>query len=363
MGQIRIQKLAEALRTVGWDAFFACNPVSMSYLQGYGEDPHERFLTIAISAKGQVVMICPSLSETQARRTGLTDIRTWRDGENPLALFDQLADEWDLKGGILAVDDTMPAHMLLRMQDVAPGALFKPGDEVLSTIMRQKSQEELDLLRASGKIADDAFVAVLPHLKPGLTERQIEKLLFDAMIERGGNPTFCIPAAGPNGAEPHHLTDDTVVKPNDVVILDFGCEYKGYQSDITRTVCFGKAPAKAHVIYKIVYDAHMAGRKAIVPGATAESIDAAARKVIDDAGYGKEFFHRLGHGIGMQGHEPPYIVAGNKHVLEPGNCFSIEPGIYLPGEFGIRIENIVAATAEGHMSMNAEPSETLIELG
>ncbi len=358
----RTGKLGLALASEGIDCFFAQDPVTMGYLHGFHEHSHERFLTLAINADGRVRLICPALTVSQARRIGIQDIRGWADGENPLALLEELADDWNLRSGILAVDDTMPAQMLLKMQAVLPAALFKPGQQVLSTLMRQKEPGELDLLRRAGKIADDAFDAAIPQLKTGMTELQISKVLQDEMEKRGGRPVFSIVAAGSGAAEPHHLSDDTVVKQGDVVILDFGCDVGGYNSDITRTICFGPASQKAKDVYDIVYRAHMAGRKAIRAGIEPQAVDRASRKEIVDAGYGPQFFHRTGHGIGMRGHEEPYIIEGNTEKLEANNCFSIEPGIYLAGEFGVRIENIVAATADGHESMNVDPSPTLIEI-
>ena len=189
---------------------------------------------------------------------------------------------------------------------------------------------------------------------------QVENILRTEMAARGGIPTFSIVGAGTNGAEPHHLSDDTIVKDGDILILDFGCSYESYLSDITRTIAIGHASEEAERIYGLVFDAHMAAREAIQPGIACGAIDKAARDVIEAAGYGDFFMHRTGHGIGLRGHEEPFIIANNPMPLAPGHCFSIEPGIYLPGKFGVRIENIVAATENGHDSMNAEPSPTLI---
>ena len=212
-------------------------------------------------------------------------------------------------------------------------------------------------------MADDAYEEVKPKIKAGMTERQIERMLFDGMERRGGKVNFGIVGAGPNGAEPHHATDDTVVKPGDVLILDFGCDVEGYRSDITRVVAVGHASPKASEVYRVVYAAHMAGRKAAVGGATCGAADAAARAVIEEAGYGPQFMHRLGHGIGLQGHEMPYLMPKSTVVLEPGDCFSVEPGIYLAGNFGVRIENILTATASGNESFNDEPSPELEIVG
>lgn len=362
-GAGRIERLVDGLGEAGWDAFLAQSPVAMGFLAGFHEHAGERFMALAVSARGEVRLICPALSENQARRAGIRDIRSWKDGEDPLALFEALADEWGLRSGIVAVDPSMPARMLLQIQDALPAALFKDGEEILSGVMRRKQPEELDLLRRAGKIADDAFDEVLPQIRAGQTELQVDLMLRDAMAARGGKPTFCIVAAGANGAEPHHFSDDTVLKSGDVVVLDFGCDLEGYQSDITRTVGIGQTSDRAKQMYDLVYRAHMAARQAIRAGVPASDVDAAARQVIEAAGCGDAFFHRTGHGIGTQGHEAPYISSANHAPLEAGNCFSIEPGVYFEGELGIRIENIVAATEDGHESMNVDPSPTLIECG
>lgn len=347
----------------GLDAYLCASPVSMGYLHGYWEGGGERFLTLAVRADGETRMICPGLSETQARRCGIQDVRAWRDGEDPLQLFAQLADDWGLKAAVLGVDDDMPAGMLLAMQNRLPGALFRPGHPTLSSVMSRKTQEELDFMLQAGDIADRAFEQFLPKLRVGMTELEAATIILQTMQDLGGQPAFCIVAAGANGAEPHHHNDQTPIRENDVVILDFGCKVQGYNSDITRTVCFGRATEEQRRVYGIVHRAFLAGRSVIKPGLAGQEVDRAARKVIVDAGYGPEFMHRTGHGIGIQGHEAPYMVEGNEAPLEVGNCFSVEPGIYLPGKFGVRIENCVAVTPEGHQSLNAEPSPTLVELG
>lgn len=356
----RIAALARALEAASVDAFLAWSPVTMGYLHGLSENAHERFLALAVSNKGEVRLIAPALSETQARRAGIEDVRPWKDGEDPLVHVRELARDWNLDSGIVAVDDEMPAKMIIEIQDVLPRTNFRPGGEIASSLMRQKSGPELELLRKAGRIADEAWDVVLPTIKAGQTEREVARRLYAEMEARGGTPTFAIVAAGAGGAEPHHLSDDTVLKDGDVVILDFGCSLGGYQSDITRTIAVGHASEEANEVYGIVLAAHRAGRDAVRAGVTAGSVDAAARRVIEEAGYGEAFFHRLGHGIGQRGHEEPYIIGGSTVELLPGDCFSVEPGIYLPGKFGVRIENIVAATADGHESMNAEPAAELL---
>ncbi|MFZ4506577.1 MAG: M24 family metallopeptidase [Fimbriimonas sp.] len=358
----RIERLAEALSHAGVDAMFAQNPVTMDYLHGFGESSHERFLTLAIRSTGEVRLICPALSEVQARRAGIQDVRTWADDQLPMPIFAELATDWNLRTSIVAVDDELPAHMLLAMQGVLPAALFKPAGPLLTQLMRYKDAQEMDALTRAAKIADDAFVAILPELKVGLSERQIESKLRHLMSEAGGTPTFCIVGIDAGSAEPHHLNGSAVLREGSLLLLDFGCELDGYQSDITRVVAIGRATHRMKEIYSIVHEAHWAARRAVHSGVSGADIDNAARQVIEEAGYGPQFFHRTGHGIGRHGHEEPYIVISNHRPILEGECFSIEPGIYLEGEFGVRIENIVTVGPEGCISLNADPSPTLLEL-
>lgn len=362
-GLARLDRFAPLLKDAGVDAYLAASPTTMGYLAGFHESGGERFLILAIHQDGRRRMICPALSASQALRSGLEDVRSWRDGEDPLAHFRDLVEEWKLRSSVIAVDDDLQAKVLLEMQAVLPAALFRPGHEILAKLMRVKDGDEIAMMQKAADIADDAFDVIVPKIRAGMTEIDLERLILEEMQRRGGKPTFCIAATGPNAAEPHHVSDDSVIEQGHVLILDFGCSYCGYQSDITRTVAVGEATDEARKVYDIVYRAHMAGREAIIPGKACQSVDQAARKVIEDAGYGEFFFHRTGHGIGMKGHEEPYMIAGNTLPLEPGHCFSVEPGIYLPGNLGVRIENIVTVTPDGYRSLNAEPVAELLVVG
>lgn len=359
----RPSRLAETLRNEGVDAYLACTPNAMGYLAGLFEDGHERLLILALNSNGDMRLICPALSANQAARVGIKDIRPWADGEDPGVHLEQLANDWNLKSGIVAVDNQMRADILLTLQDAWPAALFKPGEPILSQLMRRKDGLEIELMTRAAQIADQAYRQVKPQIKAGQTENEVSKMLRNAMADLGGKPTFSIVATGPNGAEPHHLNDETPLSTGDVVILDFGCDVQGYQSDITRVVAIGQASDRAKEVYRIVYEAHMASREVAQTGTTAGAVDEAARKVIRAAGYGEYFVHRTGHGIGMNGHEAPNMTPGSDYVLEASNCFSIEPGIYLPGEFGVRIENIVAAQDGSCLSLNEEPSAVLEVVG
>lgn len=319
-------------------------------------------MTFGIHRDGRTMLICPALARSQAERAGVQNIRSWKDGEDPVALFKQLAEEWGVKAGIMAVDDETPATMLLAMQEALPAALYRPGGSLLANLTREKDAEELAAMKKAADIADAAFPKVLDRIRPGVTEAEVVEALFTEMRKLGGIPTFGVCATGANGAEPHHNSDDTQIQLGDVVVLDFGCSVDGYNSDITRTVCCGNASEEAKEIYRIVYKAHMSARERIKPGVSAGSVDDGARSVITEAGYGEYFFHRTGHGIGLRIHEEPFIISGSEHALVPGECFSIEPGIYQQGKFGVRIENIVTVTENGYESFNVDPAPELFEV-
>lgn len=356
-------RLARALAEGGIDAGFLWSPMAMGHLAGFAEAAGERFMALGVHKDGRETLICPALSSQQARRSGIADVRGWADGEDPSLLFKELATEWHLKTAIVGVDDEMPAHMVLAMQQVLPAALFRPIGEILGNLRRIKTADEIAKMSAAARVADEALSEGLAVLRAGVTEQAVANALSRAMTSRGGVPAFSIVATGANGAEPHHHSDHTPLCEGDVVVMDFGCSLEGYQSDITRMAAIGSPDPEADHVYDIVFRAHHAARSAAKPGVTAGSVDEAARRVIADAGYGEHFIHRTGHGIGLRGHELPNIVNGSNHILEVGECFSIEPGVYLPGRFGVRIENIVTLTEAGCQSLNEEPPASLVRCG
>lgn len=354
-------KLADALAQRGLGAFIGSSPTTMEYLAGFAEDGGERFMALVVDQKGSVKLFCPALSVNQAKRSGITDVQGFRDGESAKeAITAHFADK-NITDAV-AVDDDMRAAQVLQLQAWLPELEFRAGAATLAEVTRTKGAAELEHLFQAGGIADASYAEIRGWLKPGQTELQVAKKLAELMESRGGIPSFAIVASGPAGAEPHHHADGRVLESGDVVVLDFGCSVAGYHSDITRTVSLGTPDPEALEVYRVVYAAHMAARDQIAPGVTNGEIDAAARKVIEDAGYGDYFVHRTGHGLGMRVHEEPNIVPGGTELVREGDCFSIEPGIYLPGRFGVRIENIVTVTESGHRSFNAEPPADLPQL-
>jgi Xaa-Pro dipeptidase len=363
MYETRQKQLQTALNAHGADVFIAASPETVGFFTGFDENAGERFRAWFFNADGRQRMIGPALSENQARRTGITEFAAWRDGECPISLAKELAREWNLTSAIFAVDEEMPALMLLNLQTGLPAALFKPGGPVLGDVTRTKGPIELAALTRAAKIADEAFEAVVPQIKVGMTELEISELLYKEMAARGGQPTFAIIAAGVNAAEPHHHSDGTRIALGETVIMDFGCLVEGYHSDITRTVSVGPPTDLAKSLYQTVYEAHLASKATVKVGVAAKSVDEAGRAIIEAAGQGEFFYHRIGHGIGRRIHEAPYIVGDNEELLREGDCFSIEPGIYRAGEIGIRIENIYTVTEAGGHSFNAGPPDHLIVVG
>lgn len=361
--QSRVAKMQQALSDQGVDAFFACTPNTMGYLAGFHEGGGERLMLLGVAPGHDPEMLTPRLSETQAREdTGLAAIQTWMDGEDAGARFQAWAERWGLRTGVIAVDDEMPAVYLLRLQEALPAALFKLGTGLMDACRGRKDAIEMTHMRAASAAVDKAYAAGLAAIVPGATEQDVMHAIRNATLAQGYAASFGIVAAGANGARPHHLTSARKIAEGDVVVMDFGATVEGYQADITRTVCLGSASEEARNVYRVVRDAHNAARDAAKPGVAAQEVDRAARRVIVDAGYGDYFCHRTGHGIGLQVHETPYMVEGNDAPLAEGNCFTIEPGIYLPGRFGVRIENVYTITASGCESLNAEAETELREL-
>lgn len=354
----RIENFAKALREAGVDAALIQDPASCAYFSGFAEDSHERFLALVIDQSAQMALVCPALSANQAARAGLTKILSWKDGEPPMELVKSIAANWSH----VAVDDLMKASHLLMLQSTFPGATWSPAGELIAAVKRKKDQSEIEKMRRAAEIADRAWAEVHPTIRAGQTELEIAVKLKDAMAKLGGKPTFTIVAVGAMSAEPHHHSDATVVKSGDVVLCDFGCEYEGYQSDITRCVVAGKASEHQKAIYRLVYQGHYAAATGAKAGIARTALDQLARTEIENGGRGDFFTHRLGHGIGQSVHEEPYLTPGDTRPVQPGDCFSIEPGIYLPGDFGIRLENIYTMTETGAVSLNEAISPELVEV-
>jgi len=345
----RLSRARTSMNAYGLDALILTPGAAMRYLTGFSE-PGSRFIALIIPDDRPWLLVTPTLNASQARENpaGIQDIRVWDDAQGWDPLLMQLSKELMLDIGIVGLDDDMPARFALRLQEMMPTTLLKLAGTALAPLRAVKDALELAALQHAAEATDALIPVAQAACREGESEMEIALAIQQATARSGFADSFApIVGAGANGATPHHNTGKTKVKTGDVVILDFGAMTDGYHGDITRTVAVGTASDEARRVYEIVYRAYSAGVAAVRPGATAHEVDTAARKVIADAGYGEFFIHRTGHGIGLDDHEVPYMLAGNYTPLQPGHCFSIEPGIYLPGKFGVRLENIVTVTEDG----------------
>ncbi len=345
----RLATLATVSEQVGWDAVLLCPSPDLLYFAGRDTGSHERLTALLVRPDARPLLFVPTLERPGWDSTPAAsdvEFRTWNDGDDPYAL---IAAEIP-RGGRVAVDDHLPAAHLLNLSDAAaPAALVRAGQLTGPQRMRKKAPE-LAALAAIAAANDRVQAHVGEWLRPGRTEAEVAADIAAALVAEGhARADFVIVGSGPNGASPHHLASDKVIREGEPVVVDIGGPAASrYNSDSTRTYCLGSPtdPEFEHV-HRIVVAAQEAGVQAAREGATCESVDAASRAVIEDAGYGEFFITRTGHGIGLEVHEDPYIVRGNTLALRTGMVFSVEPGIYLPGRFGVRIEDIVAIGDDG----------------
>ena len=345
----RRDRASKALRDRGLAALLLSAGSDLAYLCGYRMHGSERLTCLVLGADGAATLVVPALESSRATHAA-PDVPQiiWEETEDPYAKTASLV---DAKGDV-AVSDQMWALFTLRLQKALPGRGFQLASQVTRELRMRKDRWELDALREVSAEADRAYAKIVGAQFAGRREREVAADLAALLKSEGHDEvSFTIVASGPNGASPHHETGDRRIAQGDTVVLDFGGVREWYCSDITRTVHVGAPDAETTKVHDTVRRAQEAGYAAAREGKPAESVDAASRKVIDDAGYGQFFIHRTGHGIGLDGHEHPYLVRGNGETLAPGMAFSIEPGIYLPGRFGVRIEDIAIIGADGR----AEP--------
>jgi Xaa-Pro aminopeptidase len=284
-------------------------------------------------------------------------VSTWSDGSDPYAAAARLIDP----RGSYAISDSAWAMHLLGLQHALPESRYTSVTSTLPMLRAVKDAAEIELLAAAGAAADAAYDQIVDVRFAGRREREIGTQLAALLREHGHSQVdFTVVGSGPNGANPHHEMGERVIEEGDMVVLDFGGLKDGYGSDTTRTVHVGEPTDEERDVFAIVRQAQRAAFEAVRPGIACQEIDRVARRVIDDAGYGERFIHRTGHGIGLTTHEPPYMVEGEQLPLVPGMCFSIEPGIYLPGRFGVRIEDIVTVTEDGGRRLNHTSHELRI---
>ncbi len=349
----RRARAAALLHDRGIDALLLTPGSDLVYLTGYRVFTSERLTCLVLTAGGEARLVVPVLEAPRAAAaTSEVALVTWGETDDPLTRVLALVP----RATRLGLADQMWASFVLLLARAFPGAELLTASEVLTALRTRKDEVELEALRDAGAAADRAFERLVRDVRfAGRRERDVARDLTAILLEEGHEAVgFCIVASAENGASPHHETGDRAIRDGDVVVCDFGGTVRGYGSDITRTVFVGSdpIPEEARRVHDLVRRAQEAGYAAARPGIAAQEVDRAARRVIVDAGYGEAFLHRTGHGIGLDGHEDPYLVEGNVEPLEPSMTFSIEPGIYLAGRFGVRIEDIVALTSSGPEPLN-----------
>ncbi|MFJ7101380.1 aminopeptidase P family protein [Streptomyces albogriseolus] len=349
----RMDRAARQAADAGLAGLLVAPGPDLVWLTGYAPPAVTERLTLLVLAAGrEPVLVVPTLEAPDAEKaTGAPALVLcdWTDGKDPYALTAALLDAQGRSG----VSDNAWALHLLGLQKTLPGTSYVSLTEALPMLRAVKDAAELERLAAAGAAADAAFEEIRNVRFSGRRESEVAADLA-ALLRRFGHSQvdFTIVASGPNGANPHHEAGDRRIERGDMVVLDFGGLRDGYGSDTSRTVHVGEPTEEERRVHDLVREAQEAGFRAVRPGAACQDVDRAARAVIADAGYGEYFIHRTGHGIGVTTHEPPYMIEGEEQPLVPGMCFSVEPGVYLPGRFGVRIEDIVTVTEDGGRRLN-----------
>lgn len=357
--QDRLHRVRARMGELGVDALLLSHGADLPWLTGYRAMPLERLTLLVLPRDGEAVLIVPALEAPRVPEMGgNVTLRPWAETEDPVALAGALLAR--ARGATYGISDRAWAQSLLALQAVLPDARFETASRVTSPLRAVKDASEVAALRAAAHAADSVAAVLQEGEVPlaGRSEIQVSEALSAGLLAAGHRRVnFAIVGSGPNGASPHHDAGERVIGPGDTVVCDFGGEYAlhddvAYCSDITRTVAVGEPGAEVRDCYAVLLAAQQAAVDAVQPGVTAEYVDAVARRTIAEAGLGEYFIHRTGHGIGIEEHEDPYLVAGNETVLAVGHAFSIEPGIYFPGRFGMRLEDIVVVGEDGAIPLN-----------
>jgi Xaa-Pro aminopeptidase len=356
----RMARATAAAADAGLAGLLVAAGPDLTYLTGYRPTNSERLTLLVLPVAGDPVLVVPALEAPDAGRAAgaaALTLNDWTDGRDPYALTAGLLDP----AGRFGISDNAWAMHLLGFQRALPGTSYTALTDALPMLRAVKDERELARVAAAGAAADATYREILKVRFAGRKETEIAADLAALLLEHGHSQVdFTVVGSGPNGADPHHRAAERVIEHGDMIVLDFGGLKHGYGSDTTRTVHVGAPSAEEQRVHDTVREAQQAGFEAVREGAACQDVDRAARAVIDDAGYGEYFIHRTGHGIGVTTHEPPYMIEGEERPIVPGMCFSIEPGIYLPGRFGVRIEDIVTATGSGGRRFNTTSRELAI---
>jgi len=353
----RFGRVRARMAEVGVEALLLSTGADLPWLTGYEAMPLERLTMLVVPVVGEAVLVVPRLEAPRVVPHEAFVVHPWDETDDPVAVVAGLLG----RATAVAVGDRTWARFVVELLDSRPGLALRRAVDVTGPLRMVKDAAEIAALQRGADAVDAIALALRDRPFAGRTELEISRELVDSMLAAGHErANFAIVATGPNGASPHHDPTDRAVAPGDVVLCDFGGTIGGYCSDITRMFVVGEPAPEVRDAYAVLVAAQEAGVQAGVVGAPCEAVDAATRAVIDEAGYGEYFVHRTGHGIGTEEHEDPYMVAGNELPIEPGYAWSVEPGIYLPGRFGLRLEDIVVATAGGPRRLTHAPRDLAV---
>lgn len=364
----RLGAARERAIAAGLDALLVGVGADLRYLTGYDAMPLERLTMLVLPAGGSPTLVAPRLEAAPARAcpaaaAGIVGVATWEETADPVALVADLVASAPVRTtgrlDAVAVSDRLWASFVLAIQAALPGAHLSLASAVLGELRMVKDADEVALLRAAARAADRVIEQVAAGRLVGRTEAAVSREVRERLVAEGHDAaSFAIVGSGPDSASPHHAASARVIEAGEPIVLDIGGSLAGYGSDITRTIWVtggdpGRGPDAAfRALYDTLQGAQAAATAVVRPGVPAERIDSVARDLIEAAGHGPHFIHRTGHGIGLEEHEPPYIVAGDRTPLRPGMAFSVEPGIYLEGRYGARIEDIVVCGPDGPLVLN-----------
>jgi len=354
----RLERARARMEQLGVDALLCSVGPDLPYLTGYEAMPLERLTMLVMRRRGDTVLVVPRLEAPRVEACpDILTIEPWDETDDPIVRVAA-----HVRGArSVAIGDHTWARFVLALQDALPDARFCPASTVTGPLRVVKDAAEIEALRVAARLVDEIAVTMRERPFAGRSERDVHRELVERMLDYGHErANFAIVASGPNAASPHHEPTDRIIAPGEVVLCDFGGTRHGYCSDITRMFHVGEPSGQVRDAYDALVVAQEAGVVAATVGTPCEVVDAAARRVLADAGFGDAFVHRTGHGIGMDAHEDPYLVAGNSTPLVAGHAFSIEPGVYLPDRFGLRLEDIVVASDDGPDRLNHAPRDLAV---
>lgn len=351
----RIERARSLMRGAGVDALLLSVGADLAYLTGYEAVPLERLTMLMLPVDGTGVLVVPELEAPRVEpRPGRFEVRPWGETEDPVEIVAGSLGRAER----VSIGDQTWATFVLDLQHRRPDVQLEISSPLTRALRMRKDRAELDELRQAALATDRVAARLRGYGFSGKREIDVSRAVAHMTVEEGHQvASFAIVASGPNGASPHHDAGERIIEKGDAVVVDFGGKWNGYHSDTTRTFHVGEPSTEYRRAYDVLREAQAAAVEAVEPGVPAECVDQVARAVIEEAGFGRYFIHRTGHGIGLEAHEHPYLVEGNDLPLEPGMAFSVEPGIYVPGRWGMRIEDIVAVTENGVERLNLSPRE------